>query len=226
MALSSGASARTFTVNSTTDAVDANPGDGVCETAAGNRICTLRAAIMESNNRIGPNTINLPAGVYTLTIPGAGEDAAASGDLDITNFLTIVGGGRDVTVVDAGGLDRAFDVININVSISNLTVKRGQRSGEYGGGILAHSFGIITLEQVTLVDNHAVIGGALMSNGAVLQLINVDINNLDSATFAVEGLRRKALWGLIGAGVDPVAQEFREGGLRGASSEKFGETGA
>jgi len=34
-----------FTVNSTTDAVDSNPGDGVCASAGGQ--CTLRAALME-----------------------------------------------------------------------------------------------------------------------------------------------------------------------------------
>ena len=47
--LASGASLRaaTFTVNSTADAVDATR-DGVCETAAGNGVCTLRAASVYS----------------------------------------------------------------------------------------------------------------------------------------------------------------------------------
>jgi len=35
-----------FTVDSTVDAVDANPGDGLCATEAGE--CTLRAAIQET----------------------------------------------------------------------------------------------------------------------------------------------------------------------------------
>src|SRR3990172_1659410 len=38
--------AATFTVNSTTDGVDSNPGNGVCATAGG--VCTLRAAIQEA----------------------------------------------------------------------------------------------------------------------------------------------------------------------------------
>ena len=38
---------KTYLVNSDTDAVDANPGDGVCATAGGN--CTLHAAIQEAN---------------------------------------------------------------------------------------------------------------------------------------------------------------------------------
>ncbi|MBA7659247.1 hypothetical protein ES703_67221 [subsurface metagenome] len=77
----------TFTVNSTDDATDVNPGDGVAETAPGNGICTLRAAIQEANALAGPDTINLPANTYTLSIAGANEDAAATGDLDITDDL-------------------------------------------------------------------------------------------------------------------------------------------
>ncbi|HLF22534.1 MAG TPA: CSLREA domain-containing protein, partial [Burkholderiales bacterium] len=43
----SSAWAAVFTVNSTVDAVDFKPGDGVCETALGNGVCSLRAAIQE-----------------------------------------------------------------------------------------------------------------------------------------------------------------------------------
>jgi titin len=52
-----GAPAATHTVDSTGDGSDANPGDGVCETAAGNGVCTLRAAIEEANALTGPDTI-------------------------------------------------------------------------------------------------------------------------------------------------------------------------
>src|SRR3712207_9442894 len=56
------AHAATYTVDSPTDAVDDNPGDGVCATAflPGEGIrCTLRAAIMEVNARSGRDTITL-----------------------------------------------------------------------------------------------------------------------------------------------------------------------
>ena len=56
----------TFTVDSTADAVDANPGDGVCDDGLGNG--TLRAAIMEANALAGADTIDIPAGIYTLTL--------------------------------------------------------------------------------------------------------------------------------------------------------------
>jgi len=58
-----------FTVDSTVDAVDANPGDGFCATGGGD--CTLRAAIQEADALLGEDTIDVPAGTYTLSIAGA-----------------------------------------------------------------------------------------------------------------------------------------------------------
>src|SRR5215210_6646155 len=73
--------AATFTVTSTADEPDAAPGDGVCAGPSG--ACTLRAAVMEANGLGGSNRITLPAGTFRLTTAGRGEDAAATGDLDV-----------------------------------------------------------------------------------------------------------------------------------------------
>lgn len=51
------AAIRTFTVNSNGDGTDANPGNDVCETGAGNGVCTLRAAIREAVAEAGHDTI-------------------------------------------------------------------------------------------------------------------------------------------------------------------------
>jgi parallel beta-helix repeat protein len=51
----------TYTVNSDSDAADANPGDGVCATAGGN--CTLHAAIQEANLDSGASTITFASHV-------------------------------------------------------------------------------------------------------------------------------------------------------------------
>jgi len=123
------AMAATFTVDSALDVVDASPGDGKCETAPGNGICTLRAAIQEVNALAGADTIILPAGTYMVTIPGAGEDHAATGDLDITDNLTIIGAGADTTIIDGNRLDRVFHVdpaaAGITVEISGVTIQNG-----------------------------------------------------------------------------------------------------
>src|SRR2546425_290335 len=128
--------AATFTVNSTADAVDATPGDGRCATATSS--CTLRAAIQEANALAGPDTIVVPAGTYVLTIAGQGEDAAATGDLDVTDDVSITGAGPDSTIIDGNGIDRVFQTSNSvsNGTISNLTIRNGNPGpGGYGGGI-------------------------------------------------------------------------------------------
>ena len=58
-----------FVVNTN---IDIN--DTVCESAPGN--CSLREAIIAANAAAGDHTITVPAGIYTLTIAGTGEDAA------------------------------------------------------------------------------------------------------------------------------------------------------
>ena len=65
---------------------------------------------MEANAEGGPSTIILPAGSYTLSIPGANEDAAATGDLDILAPITVQGAGPPTTTITGDGPDRIFDV--------------------------------------------------------------------------------------------------------------------
>src|SRR5712692_9164441 len=63
------ATAAQFVVNNTADEEDFSSGDGVCETAPGNGVCTLRAAIEEANATAATDTIafNIPgSGPYTI----------------------------------------------------------------------------------------------------------------------------------------------------------------
>src|SRR3954465_15952495 len=87
------ASALDFVVNSTSDATDATPGNGVCDRGSTTPAspCTLRAAIIEANSTSAPDVITVPAGVYSLTIPasGASEPNGQELVLDVTNALTI-----------------------------------------------------------------------------------------------------------------------------------------
>ena len=61
--------------------------------------CTLRGAIIKANAVAGPHTITLPAGTYTLNIQFKNEDAAATGDLDIAQTITINGVSPGATVI-------------------------------------------------------------------------------------------------------------------------------
>src|SRR3954471_20351038 len=76
--------------------------------------CTLREAIIEANASAGSDIIVLPAGTYTRTATGSGEDSAANGDLDITRDLTIQGAGIGSTIIDAADNERVFDIIATN----------------------------------------------------------------------------------------------------------------
>lgn len=121
------AQSRQFTVNSVLDEQDAQPGNGACETATGNGVCTLRAAVQETNAWPGADVIVLPAGVYTLTLAGAVEDMARFGDLDLRDDLTLTGAGAGTTVIDGNGLDRVIDVPHSasDVAISGVTIRNG-----------------------------------------------------------------------------------------------------
>lgn len=148
-------SAVTFAVNSTDDAVDANPGDGVAADSLGRT--TLRAAIMEANALNNPDgaVINLPAGNYGLTLAGAGENNAASGDLDVKTKITLVGASSSTTSVNANSLDRVFHVHpGANFTVQNLRVSGGSTSDvdPLGGGGIAS-------DRATLAVNDSIISG-------------------------------------------------------------------
>lgn len=169
--------AATFTVNSTADAVDANPGDGICATVGGE--CTLRAAVMEANALLGPDVIILPLGIYVLAIPGSGENAAATGDLDITDDLTITGGGADRTIIDGGKLDRVFEIVSstsITVNISGVTIHNGLAGpAERGGGICNWS-GTLTIRNCIISGNEAIAGGGIANYYGSVTLIDSTVS--------------------------------------------------
>jgi hypothetical protein len=151
-----------FNVNSTADAVDANPGDTVADDGSGSS--TLRAAIMEANALAGADTIRLPSGIYVLTIVGANEDAAQTGDLDITDDLIIRGEGADKTIIDGRSLDRVFTILpGSTVDITGVTVRNGNPGPRrLGGGI--DNRGTLTLTDSTVTGNSAASGGGGIAN--------------------------------------------------------------
>jgi CSLREA domain-containing protein len=172
------AAAATFTVNTTADEVDVTPGDGVCLTANG--VCSLRAAIQEANAFFGNDTIIVPPGTYTLTIPQVipGPDYVdpADGDLDITERLEILGAGAGTTIIQAGvtpaaAVGRVFDVMlsaDLPVTIEDVTIRFGRAfaPGVFtacagGGGAVAnrrhptnHAAGV-TLARTVITGNAA-----------------------------------------------------------------------
>jgi len=159
--LAAPARAADFTVNTTADQVDALPGDGLCASTAGG--CTLRAAVQEANALPGDDRILLPVGIFELAIPGAFEDAAATGDLDVTENLAIVGAGAFSTIIDAGGLDRLLEVpagfFGIALEIGALSLVGGDAG--LGGAISLFANSSLTVREAVLSRNRAGRGGAI-----------------------------------------------------------------
>ena len=139
---------------------------------------SLREAITAANNLAGADVIVLPAGVYKIALAGAGEDANATGDFDITGAVTIRGAGAGLTIIDGQQLDRVFDVLgtapsSIKVVLERLTVRNGNATG-HGGGIRVGNADLVVRDCVVTGNRASGTGGGI-SNGAVPGTGNVTL---------------------------------------------------
>lgn len=145
--------------------------DGACDSD-----CSLRDAVLAANAAPGPDFIVLGAGTYSLSLAGAGEDLAATGDLDITDDLAIVGRDAAGTVIDADKIDRAFDVhAGARLELVSLTVADGLVSGGDGGGIRVA--GRLDLTRAVVRSSQAVRGGGIAGTGAAA-VLNIDQSSI------------------------------------------------
>jgi hypothetical protein len=124
-----------FQVTVEYDAPDADLGNAACDDGTGE--CTLRAAIQQANQTVGPDNVFLGQGVFALTLKRDTDvPDDDTGDLDVTNgAVTISGVGDDsdcdgdgCTAVDAKkAKDRAFDVhAGGDLVLQNLSVRSGK----------------------------------------------------------------------------------------------------
>lgn len=135
--------------------------DGDCDNH-----CSLREAIQAANETEGPDFILLGAGTYTLSVAGAGEDQAATGDLDVRDDLIIVGRDAINTVIDGAALDRVFDVqAGDKLELVGLTVRNGRTIDGSGAGVRVA--GELALTRGGVTGNHAQSGsgGGIFSQG-------------------------------------------------------------
>lgn len=110
--------------------------------------CSLREAVLAANALPGPDTVHLSAGRHFLEQRGIDENEGLTGDIDITDDLTIIGAGRDATAIDSRSVDYVFEVASgvgltvrqlgiVNVSL-DLPVEQqaggGIRGGYFGSG--------------------------------------------------------------------------------------------
>ena len=143
--------------------------DGVCDSD-----CSLREAITLASQRQGSQRIRLGAGVYQLSLAPPQDTAGNpleehenhNGDLDVRYAaITLLGAGMTRTVIDAGQLDRHFDVVaGASLLIQDLSLRNGFHSSE--GGVL-RNYGVAELKRVRLINNRVSFAQPFGRGGAI-----------------------------------------------------------
>ena len=151
-----------YTVDSVQDGADANPGDGVCASAAG--VCTFRAALQEAAVAGAPQVIALPAGTYNWTL----------GQLDLDEGqITVNGDGARTTIIDADGNSRFFELSGGStiVEFNDFELRNGF-DGNDPGGAMENDCDDLTLRGMVVRNCETGIGfgGGIHNRGAMTAL--------------------------------------------------------
>ncbi len=153
-----------FRVNTTVDAHDAKAGDGVCEAnIAGQRRCTLRAAIEEANAlRGGQIAIVSFDEPYKLSL----------GELEVTAGIELLGIERPT--IDGDGGSRVFYFNSSRQSVvDGLVITGGYAYASNGGNIWVQDSGVI-FRSVEITKGLASNGGGIAISGDLssVQIVN------------------------------------------------------
>jgi|GEM_PF-5809489 len=124
-----------------TDTSDAGPG-------------TLRQAVIDANATPGPDIIQFDSGLYGSTI------SLTSGELTITDDVSIEGIGAEYLTIDANDGSQIFVITNQadTVSISGLTLTGGYAYGANGGAIESFATSRLTITDSVIRGNRAEYG--------------------------------------------------------------------
>ncbi len=167
--------------------------------------CSLREALLAANTDgsvdacaagSGADTISLPAGTFLYT---------SAAELSISHDLTLIGAGPLSTVIDAGNLARGLVVSSSDVSISQLTVRRGN-SIAAGSAVYVGPGANVTLQSVRLTDVPTAASFALfVFNGSTATLLDSRVAGNQSGGVYVQAggtlvVRRSSITGNSVAG--------------------------
>lgn len=142
---------------------------------------SLRQAIIDANGAAGADVITFQAGLTgTITL--------TTGQLSISDSVDIQGPGQTVITISGNDASRVFylyaNAATIDVSISGLTVTHGAAS--IGAGVVNFDERL-TLDHVTITDNHASgDGGGLWADG-FNQVLTVQETTISGNTSGDDG---------------------------------------
>ncbi len=181
----------TFTVNSTGDKDDGDPKNG---------ITTLREAINLANTTAGDDTIAF-GGVFTDATPDT--ITLTSGQLSITDDITILGTGASQLTVSGNNASRVFEISGIgkDVSIDGLAIVNG-KTDIWGGGIRINANTILSLTNSIVSGNTSNnLGGGIYNGlGGNLSLTNSIVSD-NTANYSGGGISNQGNFTLINSTV-------------------------
>jgi predicted outer membrane repeat protein len=154
---------------------------------------SLRQAVLDANAAPGPDAIDFAVtGTITLT----------SGQLEITDDLTIAGPGASNLTISGNNASRVFQVVGGTIVVlEDLTVANGNPPGDNGGGI--RNFGTLAVTNTVVSNNFAAApsgagGGGILNWSGTLTVTNSTfsgnsvgssaggaISNIDGGTLTV-----------------------------------------
>ena len=170
--------AAVLVVNSTADGADAAAGDGICETATGNGVCTFRAAVMEANAFAAADTITFASPLFDT-----GQTIILVGEVQITTQLTINGPGADKLSISGGNVNRVVWAMNgSTVAIRDLSLTNGRADGDVGAGLMI-SMANVTIERVHVKDSGAAYGGGIFVDGGALTMTRSAVTGNSAADY-------------------------------------------
>jgi hypothetical protein len=168
-------------------------------------VCTLRKAVNNANDNdisypqcqggeaspvVDTIVFNVP-GTITFALGGPPEDGGESGDLDVTDDLTIIGH-PDGTTIDAADLGRVFHVHpGVTLTLVNIHITNGNENA--GGGGVYVSNATLNLDGVTVSNcyTNSGDGGGIFADNSTLNITNSTIsgnrNILIGAGMSVQG---------------------------------------
>jgi len=203
----------TINVNTTADVIS---NDGHCSLReaiiAANTDTQSGAAYGECSAGSGADTINVPAGTYSLTLSGW-PDTPAIGDLDITSQLTILGATTDEkTKIDANHIVRAIEISTTGkATISYLWIQGGEDSGFMGGGI--KNQGMLTLTNGLVIANYSSTGGGGLYNGSSGEATLSDVSFGNNKSYNGGGIYNIGIITLTNVSLDFGTEVSYGGGL-------------
>jgi hypothetical protein len=125
---------------------------------------TVGAAVFKAADS---DTIMVAAGVYTTV------------NLHISKDLTIIGAGRENTILDGNQADRVLD--NTGQSkLESLTIRNGLSTQIYGGGI--YNVGTLTLSNTLVISNSSKLGGGIQNRGLLLLQNSAVVSNTSTGS--------------------------------------------